>query len=112
MPIIFGCRAGCSYADIMKQLANRGLVKNDKLSKEVIHQFKMESPVPYQLHLWALIALDIVAEEGCEEDDMETFSQAVSVIKRANKNGVTAMGRDFFWTHAEMVEKGLINERI
>ena len=96
----------------MKQLANRGLVQNEKLSKEVIHQFKMESPVPYQLHLWALIALDIVAEEGCEEDDMATFSQAVSVIKRANKNGVTAMDRDFFWTHAEMVEKGLINERI
>ena len=96
----------------MKELANRGLVKNEKLSKEVIHQFKLESPVPYQLHLWALIVLDIVAEEGCEEEDMQTFKDAAGVLLRANKNGVTAMDRDFFWTHAEMMERGLINERI
>lgn len=96
----------------MKELADRGLVQNEKLSKEVIHQFKMESPVPYQLHLWALTVLDIVAEEGCEEEDIQTFRDAAGVLLRAEKNGVTAMDRDFFWSHAELVEKGLINERI
>lgn len=96
----------------MKELADRGLVQNDKLSKEVIHQFKLESPVPYQLHLWALTVLYIVAEEGCEEEDIQTFRDAAGVLVRAEKNGVTAMDRDFFWSHAELVEKGLINERI
>jgi len=110
LPFVFGCRAGCDYSRIIKELADRGLVENEKLSKETVNKFKLESPVPYQLHLWALLVLDFVAEEGCEEDDMATFSKAANVIKRAKRNGVTAMGRDFFWTHAEMVEKGLIND--
>jgi hypothetical protein len=110
LPFIFGCRSGCDYSQIIKELSDRGLVANEKLSKETINKFKLEGPVPYQLHLWALLVLDIVAEEGCEEDDMKTFSKAANVIKRAKRNGVTPMGRDFFWTHAELIEKGLIDD--
>jgi len=110
LPFIFGCRSGCDYSQIIKELSDRGLVANEKLSKETVNKFKLEGPVPYQLHLWALLVLDIVAEEGCEEDDMKTFSKAANVIKRAKRNGVTPMGRDFFWTHAELIEKGLIDD--
>jgi len=76
----------------MKELADRGLVKSAHLSKEEIHRFKKESPVPYQLYIWAATVIDIVAEEGCcEEDDVQIFTKAVEVMDRARRNGHTRL---------------------
>jgi len=113
LPTIFGCRAGCEFKDIMRELSHRGLVKDERLSPEVIYQFKKESPVSYQLWLWAMSLIDIVAEEGCfEDEDMQLLIKAVKVSKRANRNGVMSIDRDFVWDFAQLRERGVIHEHV
>lgn len=91
-PVIFGCRQGCDYSDVMKELAHRGLIKSAHISKEEITRIKKETPIPYPLFIWAKTVLDIVADEGCcESDDMDTFMRAVEVLKRAKRNGHTRL---------------------
>ena len=97
----------------MRELSHRGLVKDERLSPEVVYQFKKESPVSYQLWLWAMSLIDIVAEEGCcEDEDMQLLIKAVKVSKRANRNGVMSIDRDFVWDFAQLRERGVIHEHV
>ena len=113
LPTIFGCRAGCEFTDIMKELARRGLVKDQRLSQEAVHQFKKESPVDYRLWLWAMSLIDIVSEEGCfESGDVDLLVKAIKVSKRANRNGVMSIDRDFVWDFAQLRERGVIHEHV
>ena len=88
LPVIFGCRAGCSFNQIIKELADRGLVSNEKLSQQQIYQFKVESPIPVIQYIWAKSVLDIAAEQGCGEDDRETLINAAELIGRAERRGI------------------------
>ena len=111
LPFIFGCRAGCSFSDIIKDLADRGLIENEKLSEERIHAYKKEQPVPYQMNVWAWAVLDCVELGGCcEDEDIMLFMKAVEVLKRAQANGVMQMHESWVWDIAKLRERGLINE--
>jgi len=112
-PVIFGCRSGCSFSDIIKELADRGLVKNERLSPEAVYQFKKESPVSYQLWLWAMSVIDIVSQEGCfESEDVDLLMRAIKVSKRADRNGVMSIDRDFVWDFAQLRESGVVHEYV
>ena len=88
-PVLFGCRAGCDYPTIIKSLANRGLVAHELWSIDKIDTYKRESPVPYHLVLWSNIVLDIVAAEGCsDEEDIQTLKTAANNLARAERRGV------------------------
>lgn len=113
LPVIFGCRAGCAFSDIAKELSDRGLVSNERLSKEAIMQFKSESPVVYQMYIWAMTVIDLVCEDGCcEEDDIDVLVDAIRIKDRADRNGVTKMDVDYVWNVAAMRERGVIHEYI
>ena len=111
--MIFGCRAGCNFSDIARELSYRGLVKNESLSPQVIHEFKKESPVVYRMYLWAMTIIDIVAEEGCyETEDRDLLMEAIRYKYRADRTGITHMDRETVWNFAALRERGLINGHI
>ena len=112
LPFIFGCRAGCSFSEIIKELADRGLVENERLSEQQIYAYKKESPVPYQMNLWANAVIDIVCEDGYieDDDDIMVFMKATEVLQRAHNNGVLPMETEWVWDIAKLKERGLINE--
>lgn len=112
-PIIFGCRSGCSFTEIIKELADRKLISNQQLSREQIYQFKMDSPVPYQMNIWAETVIDTICEDGyVDDEDIMIFMKAIEVLKRARDNGVMQMHESWVWDIAALREKGLINEYI
>ena len=88
LPVIFGCRAGCTFNQIIKELADRGLVSDEKLSQQQVYRFKVESPVPIHLYTWAKLVIDIAAQEGCEEDERPTLMKAAEYIDRAERRGI------------------------
>mgnify|MGYP003328348103 CR=1 FL=1 len=111
LPFIFGCRQGCTFVEIAKELANRGLVKNGELSREEIYKFKMESPVPYQMNVWAEAVVDLIIEDGEVDDEgILLFVKAIEVLKRARDNGIAKMDDVWVWDIAALREKGVLNE--
>ena len=57
--------------------------------------------------------IDIVSEEGCfESEDVDLLVKAIKVIKRANRNGVMSIDRDFVWDFAQLRERGVIHEHV
>ena len=57
--------------------------------------------------------IDIVSEEGCfESEDVDLLVKAIKVSKRANRNGVMSIDRDFVWDFAQLRERGVIHEHV
>ena len=57
--------------------------------------------------------IDIVSEEGCfESEDVDFLVKAIKVSKRANRNGVMSIDRDFVWDFAQLRERGVIHEHV
>ena len=81
------------------------------MSREEIYKFKMESPVPYQMNVWAEAVVALIIEDGEGDDEgILLFVKAIEVLKRARDNGIAKMDDVWVWDIAALREKGVLNE--
>lgn len=106
-PIIFGCRQGCEFGDIIRKFEQLGIIDKKKLSPTEIKKRRLESKVSVQAYLWALNVVNLCAKEG---GDLELAKKAHALLNKAEKVGVHVMQTDWAWDHAEIREKGVIDE--
>jgi hypothetical protein len=110
-PVIFGCRHGCGFSDIMRELENRGLVARDHLSKEQIKKRRIETPVAAESYIYAMMVLDQLTRlDDWTDDDVRIFANVMKVVKKAKDIGVEPLSNDWRWDFAALRERGLIHE--
>jgi hypothetical protein len=102
--MIFGCRQGCEFSDIMRALERLGLVESKKLSPEKLRELRINRKVGFEAFIWAQTILDIGSLSDAE------YAKAQAILRKANDVGVEPVARDWAWKLAEIRERGLINE--
>jgi hypothetical protein len=102
--MIFGCRQGCDFSDIMRALERRGLIESKKLSPEKVKRLRMERKVGYEAYVWALAIVEIGSAADAE------YAKAQAVLRKAKEVGIEPLPKEWAWRIAEIREQGLINE--
>jgi hypothetical protein len=110
-PVIFGCRQGCGFSDIMRELESRGLVERERLSKDEIKKRRIESPVAAESYIYAMMVIDQLTRlDDWTDDDVRIFANVIKVIKKAKDFGIQPLPTNWAWDFAVVKERGLIHE--
>lgn len=106
-PVIFACRMGCDFQQLVKEFEDRGLIEREHISRDEIQRRRFQAKVSPEAYIFAWFVVGI-----CSEDDEHPpeLDAARDLIARAEMVGIQPIPMEWVWDTAKLREEGLLRE--